>query len=531
VVVIVDVRGTTASFGARDSEIGPDEQRDAETVIAHLAAQTWSDGKVILTGVSYTADTADMATTRDAPALVAAIPRQTDFDFWELFWPGGIANESMFLDWSAGVYEIDFGRPRSQLGAVAVAAQAGADVRRRAGDATRLFPTLQPVDEDPDGTLLHAAMTTREADRRHWSAADYAGADFRDDTGRNGYGFFEAGTGAHIAAVRWQRKPVQYWGSWVDATTAEGALNRYRATPDVPSVVIITPNDHGGSFGADPFHPERLDPVPSLAEQSRWHLAFAGEVLAGRMPSRVIRYYVLGAAEFRETPVWPPSGVETVRFLLDQARQLTRRQPETGVDTYRVDASASTGKENRWYQFTRPAYGDRREADRKLLTYDTPPMAEDTELAGWPVVTLRMQAATDDPAVFAYIEDVAPDGRVTYVTEGQLRAIHRRPANAATLPYDPGPAPHSFNRADALDVVPGAIFTIAFKLFATAALIRRDHRIRLAIGGADHDTFRPLSNGQPERFDIHRGGLEPSGVTLPLRPWRSPTRPSVNRTA
>jgi putative CocE/NonD family hydrolase len=190
------------------------------------------------------------------------------------------------------------------------------------------------------------------------------------------------------------------------------------------------------------------------------------------------------------------------------------------VDTYCVDASATTGKENRWYQFTRPAYGDRREEDRKLLTYDSPPMEEDTELAGWPVVTLCMQAATDDPAVFAYIEDVAPDGRVTYVTEGQLRAKHRRLADPATLPYDPGPAPHSFRRADALAVVPGEIFTIAFKLFATAALIRRGHRIRLAIAGADRDTFRLLSNGRPERFDIHRGGPEPSAVTLPLRPWR-----------
>src|SRR5215469_3429508 len=37
VVAIVDVRGTTSSFGSRDSELGPDEQRDAEEIIAHLA--------------------------------------------------------------------------------------------------------------------------------------------------------------------------------------------------------------------------------------------------------------------------------------------------------------------------------------------------------------------------------------------------------------------------------------------------------------------------------------------------------------
>ena len=155
-----------------------------------------------------------------------------------------------------------------------------------------------------------------------------------------------------------------------------------------------------------------------------------------------------------------------------------------GIDRYRVDFTATTGKQNRWYQFTRPTYGDRRDADRKLLTYDTPPMQADTELAGWPVLTLHISAATTDPAIFAYLEDVAPDGRVTYITEGQLRAINRKPAEPSALPYDSGPAPHTFNRADALPVTPGEFFTVAIKLFAVAALIQRGHLIRLAIAGA-----------------------------------------------
>ena len=114
-----------------------------------------------MTGVSYTGSTADVATTRLAPALVGVIPRQTDFDFWELLWPGGIPNDSMFLDWSAGVYEIDFGRPRTRQGAVVTAAQAGLDGRLRAQDCLKLFPTLQPVDEDPECLLLQEALASR----------------------------------------------------------------------------------------------------------------------------------------------------------------------------------------------------------------------------------------------------------------------------------------------------------------------------------------------------------------------------------
>lgn len=234
----------------------------------------------------------------------------------------------------------------------------------------------------------------------------------------------------------------------------------------------------------------------------------------------MIRYYVLGAEVMRETPVWPPARIASVRFALDEGRRLTREVPAAGIDTHEIDFTASSGAQNRWCWITRPAYADRREDDRKLLTYDSAPMDQDMELAGWPVLTLRLATRTSDPAIFAYVEDVAPDGRVTYITEGQLRAINRRIADLATLPYDPGPAPHSFRRADALPVVPGEPFTLRMKLFATAALIRKGHRLRLALAGCDKDSFAPLSNGKAERFDIHRGGAEPSTIEIPLRPWR-----------
>jgi predicted acyl esterase len=96
--------------------------------------------------------------------------------------------------------------------------------------------------------------------------------------------------------------------------------------------------------------------------------------------------------------------------------------------------------------------------------------------------------------------------------------INRKPAEPGALPYDQGPAPHTFNRTDVLPVVPGEIFSIAIKLYAVAALIRKGHRIRIAIAGADRDTFPSLSNGQPEQFDIHRGGPNLSLLEVPLRP-------------
>ncbi len=519
VAAVVDVRGSTASFGARTAELGPEEQRDMDEIIEHVATRPWSNGKVIATGVSYTANTADIATTRPAPALVAALPRQTDFDFWELFWPGGIFNRTMFGDWMSGIFEIDFGRPRTRMGALVVPSEAGLDGRVRPADSLGMFPVLQPVDDDPDATQLNHALRSREQLHPHWTIADYDEVRFRDDVARNGSSFFAACTGSLMDAVRRERKPVQYWGSWIDCNTAEGALNRWRSAPEVPGVVIITANTHGGDERADPFLPDVAQPMPTIDEQNRLHLAFAAGVLGGALPERLIRYYVLGAGVMRETRTWPPEGIETIRFALDAGQRLVRGAPEAGIDSYDVDPEASSGVQNRWCWISRPRYPDRREAHARLLVYNSAPMDEDMELAGWPVATLHLATQSDDPQVFLYLEDVSPDGRVTYITEGMIRALNRRLADPATLPYDPGPAPHSYRRADVTPVVPGEPFTLSLKLFATAALIRKGHRLRLAIAGADRDTF--ASPAARDRFELHLGGDEPSRIEIPLRPWRA----------
>ncbi|MCJ1401054.1 hypothetical protein MMC11_004266 [Xylographa trunciseda] len=518
VAAAVDVRGTTASFGARDCELGPDEQADMDEIIDHLAGLPWSNGKIIATGTSYTATTADLATTRPAPALVGAIPRATDFDFWELLWPGGIPNDSNLRYWAAMVLEMDFGRSTVVSGSAPNEEEKILDGQSKIDDIAELFPLLQPVDEDGEYTLVHEALGTREADRRHWIADDYNNIFFRDDRTASGHSFFDACAAAHMDDVRREGKPVQYWGSWMDANTGDEAINRFRSAPEVPSVIIITANDHGGGVRVDPFFPDSINPLPAMDEQHTLQLTFANDVVNGRMPPRLIKYYVLGAGSFREAVIWPPQGVEYAHFNLDRAGTLTRSVPGDGKDIYDVDSTATTGKHNRWYQFIRAGYGDRRGHDLKLLTYDSPPFIEDMELAGWPVVVLQISAATSDPAVFAYLEDVAPDGIVTYITEGQLRAINRKIADRDALPYDPGPVPHSFKRADALPVVPGEKFSMAFKLYSVAALIKKGHRIRLAIGGADIDTFRRLSQA-PERFEVYRGGSEMSRLNLPLRPW------------
>jgi uncharacterized protein len=107
---------------------------------------------------------------------------------------------------------------------------------------------------------------------------------------------------------------------------------------------------------------------------------------------------------------------------------LTREAGPAGSVTHRVDITASTGATNRWLAIDlgrAPAYPDRRHADDSLLTFTGGPLPADVHVLGFPVVTMHLAASGTDGAVYVYLEEVDPDGNVSYLTEGCLRFVHR----------------------------------------------------------------------------------------------------------
>ena len=508
VIAAVDTRGSTSSFGHRRTEIPPEEHADMEEIVAHLVSRPWSNGKVIAIGSSYLADTADIATSRPASGLVGAIPMQVDFDVYQLFLPGGVCNSGFIADWGLLTRKIDLGQPIDGR---------PLDGRLRREDLPALWPMLQPVDSDTDCTKLHAALQNKQ----RWLPQDWMGVSFRDDRSATGYTLFAASPAIALAGIRRERKPVQYWGSWMDGVTADSALMRFRSAPEVPMEVWITANDHRNALGCDPFTPDDRAPHPATEEMHERVAGFVQRLERGEAIERVIHYWVLGGNTFRTSPTWPPEDVHERVFHFASGGGLTDAPGPAGMDRHDVDLTTSSGPNSRWggQKGGAPAdYGDRAGADAHLITYDSAPLDTDMELAGTPVLKLEVATLSSDPAFFVYLEDVAPDGRVTFLTEGQFRGIHRKPADPASLPYDAGPAPHSFNRADMLEISPDERIQVEFALSSVAARIRASHRIRIAIGGADTHMFMTYSNGGPERFDVFCG-TGGSTLTVPMRPW------------
>jgi len=235
----------------------------------------------------------------------------------------------------------------------------------------------------------------------------------------------------------------------------------------------------------------------------------------------VLEYYTLGENKWKSTKIWPLPETKTQRLYLSENNTLDEAAPTVsdGSDLYKVDPTAKTGEGNRWHaQMGRPVlHPDRKAEDKKLLIYDTPPLRANMEITGHPVIHLFVRSTAPDGQFFVYLEAVEPDGRVRMVTEGQLRAIHRKISNEKP-PYKMFGPYHTFKEQDIMPLVPNEVAEIAFDLFPISVLFKKGQKIRIAIAGADKGMFEPIPGCESPEITIERNTRYASCIDLPVIP-------------
>ncbi|HEY4123270.1 MAG TPA: CocE/NonD family hydrolase, partial [Rhizomicrobium sp.] len=399
-LVFVDMRGTGASQGHVDLIFSPQERADIGAILNWIGHQPWSNGRVVATGVSYDANLAALTLASGSSIVAGVVPRFIDFDTYrDLAVPGGVRNEMLFREWGALTTQLNSG-------------------------GTCLFDASQcvhadnllPLDGDADFAILRHALLDHQQD---WNPTiDTAGYAFEDDVVPSGLPLRAGFLSSHGEALKTSRVPVQIWGSWFDASTADSALDWFLGAPDAPVTLYLGAWPHGGGQRADPFVATTAEDEAGAPVPAQVFLDFANRVVRGEIPARAIHYYTSGAQIWRTTPAWPPAGIGKTRWYLGAQHGLTRKS-DSGRDRYQVDFTASTGTTNRWTTQMGGgpvAYGDRKAQDEHLLTFTSTPLGRAIEITGAPVVTLHLVSSCPDGAVFAYLEAVSPDGKVTYVS-------------------------------------------------------------------------------------------------------------------
>ena len=540
--VDVDARGSGASFGERPHPWSRDEVADGGEVVSWIVAQPWSNGRVGSTGVSYEGTTAEFLGTLAHPAVRAVAPRFSLYDVYtDIAFPGGVQLAWFTRNWARYNRSLDSGRFDDALaGTLRLFAHAVKDsgamppwARRFAalvdGDpaeaalralARQLVAGVRPVDADSARTLLAGAIASHA--RNHDPHADAVSLTYRDDAPPGRPDFTPDAFSPHTFAdaARAAGIPIASISGWHDSAYPHSAIKRFRAVATAGSRLVLGPWEHGGALHTSPRGGSRATRFDAVGELLRFFDLHVRGVDDGIGTEPAVHYFAMGEERWRSAPTWPPPGVVEKRFFVGEGRRLAPDAPPSTDrhDVYRVDPTAGTGARARWdsligFHHTID-YPDRAAADHKLLTYDSAPLRAALEIAGHPLVTLWVVSSTPDATIFAYLEDIDERGQVTYVTEGLLRALHRRTVDGPP-PY-PTPSPYrTYRRIHGAPLVPGEPAELVFDLLPVAYRFEGGHSIRLAIAGADADHFAILPGPSPE-LHVLRGPRFPSALTLPV---------------
>jgi putative CocE/NonD family hydrolase len=481
VVVVQDVRGRFGSEGAWYPFVddGGGKNRDGYDTVQWAAAQPWCNGKVATTGGSYAGQTQMLLAPTRPPALVCGFVREAASDLARQWcYRGGAFEWAFNLDWS-----MRHGVPALRRQADLVAKVAGiADDR-----FDMLPPGASPLLADPfrwlrdtlahpdDGPFWERFNFERVYDQIDVPLYHMAGwfDIFLDGSLRN---FIGLADGARTEAARKAQKLIV--GPWTHGPTVhDPAFARYVGDMD---------------FGDDAL-------LDFNAEMLRWYDHWLNGAATGVLDEPRVRYFLMGANEWRSADRWPPANTARRRFYLRGGHsgsahslndgRLTAEPPEgdEDPDRYLYDPArpvptvggntlycgrrgGGRGEENPDFAAT-AGPRDQRPVEPLCLTYSSGPLPAHLDAVGPVRLTLYASSNCPDTDFAAKLCDVFPDGRSILVADGILRCRYRK------------------SRARPKKLKKGKVYELTIDLWPTAWRFAAGHRLRVAVTSSNFPRF------------------------------------------
>jgi hypothetical protein len=313
--------------------------------------------------------------------------------------------------------------------------------------------------------------------------------------------WMESSASTYRVAMEKTGIPIYSYGGWFDDFRKEAFV----AFSNLHNVgkVLIGPWEHCQNNG-----------FAMVAERQRFFDRYLKGIANGIDREPAVAYYTVGAAkgkEWRQASQWPLPNQKLTRFYLEAGNLLAESAPQAA--SAKDSAPAKYGVV--CPQRTNPQQ-QTCSLDQWGTLFTTAPLAADTEVTGHPVMRLWAAANATDMNFFAYLEDVAPDGAVTVVTDGRLKASLRKlgsaPYSYMGLPFHPSFA------EDAMPLKPGEPVELVFDMLPISRVFAKGHRIRLAITNADPREKDRVEPSPAPVVTLYREKDRASYLTLPLIP-------------
>jgi hypothetical protein len=494
-VILQDVRGRYASDGIFDPY--RQEGADGYDTIEWAAAQAWSDGRVGTYGLSYPGAVQWLAAMEKPRHLLAMAPAMTFSSPRRFFYMNGIFDRS----WLPWIYQYAAPDARRRLGM-----PVGADAEESWRGVADEFQSFLPLRDLPwlrKEAPYYFEWLAHPPEDPWWDWAELRGR-------------YDRVSAAVLNLSGWYDDAYGVEGA---ATNHNGLVEARKGQEQLRSHLVLGPWVHGAPSTMSSRAGELDFGAAAAIGYDELVLDFHDHYIRGianRFATEPpVRYFVMGANEWRDARTWPSPAARVEALYLhgagDAAPGRLRAAPAAGRDIRTVfttdpkrpvpDPHNSPG-----------AYDYRALAARDdVLTFDTEPLEHERWVAGDVTAEIYASCECRDFDLWVRLQDVHPDGRAFNLMgpgNDVVRASYRDPA-AGRQPLEPG-----------------QVYELRVPTLMTAIRFGKGHRIRVQISASfDPHLSRNLQTGESEvssaesraaAITIHHDAERASRLLLPV---------------
>jgi len=507
------VRGRGRSGGVKSENLGTQIGRDGYDLVEWIAAQPWSDGRVMMFGGSFVGMTQWQTAAQLPPHLAAIAPYVPIYPGWDIPNTNGIpqAQTALILGYVSGrALNVGYVNNQEYI--------AGKMLEQYA--AYRPFTELdRAIGISPDDWWMLDEHGQKKPMMNMWldhlgdAAFNLAAEPTADSYSRMNFpvltvtGFYDDD----------QPGALHYYRNYV-AHAPAAAVARHH--------LVIGPWDHFASQAPTKMVEGLAIPEAAVIDMQRLHADWYDFVLGrGASPALLhdtVAYFMLGADEWRyaKSLAAASSGKEVTLFLSDSSgtpkdvfhsgrllRKPNAQEPPAGIlsdphELPELEVAKYAANEDLTSQF--------RAYQKRAVNFHSDPFLQDTEVAGHMRLMLQCAADAPDFDLWAQVLMVLPDGTAVRLGEDVRRARFRTSQFKEEL------------------LKPGQMIEIPFEFLWLARRIPAGARLRLTIAPLNSPNYQKnfnsggrlgyekIEDARIANIKIFHDAKRASRLTLPL---------------